>query len=221
MAVRVTEVVGGLLLGAVALPALACDLPTLPVIPVTAVGDQASAVTAATGAYFDGIKAYAGCIESSLTAAGGDGAPASVKSVLMKRSQAAVAEAAAVQKLYQERVAGAASGPRATESALRKLVEGLATGMPDYEQLTPEMQRLTKQQLAGLQSNVGALGAVTNLEFTGVNPRGWDTFQVHGENGAIPAMIHLDADGKIDGALLQAMLKTGEKRPTATIPRRH
>ena len=51
MTIRATNVVGGLLLAVVALPALACDLPKLPVIPAKdQIGDQAPAVTAATTA---------------------------------------------------------------------------------------------------------------------------------------------------------------------------
>src|SRR6185503_13670035 len=101
-----TSRIGGLLLGAIALPAFACDLPKLPVIPAKdQIGDQAPAVSAATGAYFDGMRAYAACIQEQLGAAGGEAAPASVKAVYVARSAAAVAEAQAVQQLYQERVA--------------------------------------------------------------------------------------------------------------------
>jgi hypothetical protein len=210
------------LLGAVALPALACDLPKVPVIPGRdQIGDQTPAVTAATSAYFEGMRAYADCIASALAAAGGDAAPASVKAVLSLRSNSAVAEAQAVDKLYQERVGAAQTATRETEPALRKLLEGLATGMPDYDLLTPEMQRLTRQQLGKLQRDTAALGAIRSIEFGGVGAMGWDTFEVRGENATMNARIHLDDQGKIDGALLQPPLKIGERRPTATIPRRH
>jgi len=222
MTAGVTRVIGGILLGAFALPVLACELPALPIIPAAdQLGDRAPAVNAATSAYFDGIKTYAGCIEGTLTTAGGESAAASVKSVLLARSQAAVAEAAAIQELYQERVAAGTTASPGTEAALRKLVEGVATGMPDYTLFTPEMERLTRQQLGNLQRNAVALGAITSLEFRGVTPQGWDSFEVHGEGGTMPARIHLDAAGKVDGAFLQPTLKAGERRPTATIPRRH
>ena len=43
--------IGGLVLGAVAFPAFACDLPRLPIIPAKdQIGDQAPTVSAATGA---------------------------------------------------------------------------------------------------------------------------------------------------------------------------
>lgn len=222
MTIRATNVVGGLLLPVVALPALACDLPKLPVIPAKdQIGDQAPAITAATSAYFDGIRAYADCIQSALAAAGGDAAPASVKAVLSARSNAVVTEAQAVDELYQERVGVGQTATRGTEPALRKLVEGLATGVPDYDLLTPEMQRLTRQQLGDLRRDTAALGAIQSIQFRGVGAMGWDVFEVQGESATMNARIHLDDQGKIDGALLQAPLKPGERRPAVTIPRRH
>jgi len=183
MTIQATDVVGGLLLAAVALPAMACDLPKLPVIPAAdQIGDQAPAVTAATSGYFEGMRAYATCIQSALAAAGGDAAPASFKAVLSARSNAAVAEAEAVDKLYQERVGAAQTATRGTEPALRKLVEGLATGTPDYDLLTEQMQRLTRQQLGNLKRDIAALGAIQSIEFRGVGATGWDVFDVQGGN---------------------------------------
>jgi hypothetical protein len=209
------------LLAAVAVPAPACDLPKLPVIPAKdQIGDRAPAVTAATSAYFEGMRAYADCIQSAVAAAGGDAAPASVKAAWAARSSAAVAEAQAVDELYQERVASGQTATRGSEPALRKLIEGLATGMPDYDLMTEEMQRLTRQQLANMQRSAAALGAIQSLQFRGVGARGWDTFEVQGESATMNARIRLDDQGKIDGAFLQPPLKNGERRPTATIPRR-
>src|SRR5262245_35332691 len=95
--------IGGLLLAMNAVPAFACDLPRLPLIPAKdAVGDQAAAISAATGAYFDGMRTYIDCLGTALAAAGGDAAPQSVKAVLVGRHNAAVAEAEAIQKLFQE-----------------------------------------------------------------------------------------------------------------------
>ena len=221
--VRLTSRIGGILLAATAVPAFACDLPKLPVIPARdRIGDQAQAVNDATAAYFDGMRAYAGCIQDELAAAGGDAAPPSVKAAYVARSQAAVTEAQAVQQLYQERVAvvGQAAKP-GTEAALRKLVEGLASGMPDYDAMTDGMQRLTRQQLGNLRRDAAALGAITSLEFTGPDPRGFDIFQIRGESGSMEARIVLDEEGKISGALLRPAPAPGERRPTATIPRRH
>jgi hypothetical protein len=198
-----TSRVGGVLIAAIALPAYACDLPKLPVIPAKdQIGDQAPAINAATGAYFDGMRLYADCIEAALEAAGGDAAPRSVKTAFVARSQAAVAEAEAIQKLYQERFTAGQTAKPGTEAALRKLVEGLANGTPDYDAMTPSMQRATRQQLGNLRRGAEAVGKITSLEFTGVDPQGSDVYQIHGESGTMTGRIKLDEEDKISVAWL-------------------
>ncbi|HEY3518634.1 MAG TPA: hypothetical protein VGL98_16415 [Gammaproteobacteria bacterium] len=222
MTIRATNVVGGLLLAAVAFPALACELPKIPVIPARdQIGDQAPAVTAATSAYFEGMRAYADCIEAALAAAGGDAAPASLKGALIERSHAAVAEAQQVQKLYEERVAVGQTATPGSEVALRKYIEGIASGMPDYDAMTPEWARTAKQTLAFAQRAAAAAGAIQSVEFGGIDPDGRNVYVVHQANGITNARIGLDADGKINFAMLRPAPLPGEKRPTARIPPRH
>src|SRR6187551_1215236 len=222
MAIRTTYVVGGLLLTVVAAPALACDLPKIPVIPARdQMGDQAPAVTAATSAYFEGMRAYADCIESALAAAGGDGAPESFKDALIERNHAAVIEAQEVQKLYQERVAVGQTATPGSEVALRKLIEGRASGMPDYDSMTEAFARTERQQMRFLQPMAAAAGAIQSIEFGGIDPDGRNIFVVHQEKGTMNARIGLDAAGKIDFAMLRPAAAAGERRPTARIPPRH
>ena len=205
MSCRASNCVAALLLGACVSPAFACDLPKLPVIPAREqIGNQAAAVNEATAAYFDGMRGYAACIQEQLQAAGGDAAPASVKAAYVARSEAAVEEAQAVQQLYQERVAVAGQSAKpGTEAALRKLVEGLASGTPDYDSMTAGMQRATRQQLGDLRRDTARLGKLTSLEFTGTDPRGLDIFQIRGENGSLEGRISLDEEGKISAAWLR------------------
>jgi hypothetical protein len=222
MAISATNVVGGLLLAAAALPALACDLPKIPVIPARdQIGDQAPAVTAATSAYFESMRAYADCIEAALAAAGGDAAPASFKDTLIERNHAAVAEAQEIQKLYQERVAVGQTATPGSEVALRKYIEGIASGMPDYDAMTPEWARTAKQTLAFSQRAAAAAGAIQSVEFGGIDPDGRNIYVVHQANGVTNARIGLDADGKVNFAMLRPAPVPGERKPTARIPPRH
>jgi esterase/lipase len=102
---RVIHIVAGLWLGALASTALACELPPLVVIPPKdKVGDQAAVVRDATKTYFDQMKVYTDCVQAELTAAGGNNAPTVMKTVLIARNNAAVAEADAVKKLYDASV---------------------------------------------------------------------------------------------------------------------
>jgi len=222
MTIRATYVVGGLLFTAVAAPVLACDLPKIPVIPARdQIGDQAPAVTAATSAYFEGMRAYADCIEAALAAAGGDAAPASFKVAIIERNNAAVVEAQEVQKLYQERVSVGQTATPGSENALRKYIEGIASGSPDYDAMTPEWARTAKQQLAFTQRAAAAAGAIQSIEFGGIDPDGRNIFVVHQANATTNARIGLNAEGKIDFAMLRPAPVPGEKRPTARIPPRH
>jgi hypothetical protein len=214
--------VSGLLLAAIAFPAFACDLPNLPLIPEKdAIGDQAPAISAATGAYFDGMRAYTECIDAALAAAGGDAAPPSFKAAIVTRHNAAVAEAQAVQKLFQERVAAGQTAQPGSEAALRKLIEGLAAGMPDYAAMTPEFAAQTKQQIRFLQPGAAAAGAIQRIDFAGIDTEGRNIYQVHQANGTTNARIALDADGKVEFALLRPAPTPGERRPPARIPPRH
>jgi hypothetical protein len=215
------SVVGSVLLGASASPVLACDLPKLPVIPATDQITDPTAVNATTSAYFDGMRAYADCIETTLTTAGGDAAPTSVKAMLVARSNAAVAEAGAIQKLYQERIGSGQVASPGSEDALRKLVDGLVAGMPDYDAMTPEYARTARQQYGFVQPSIARGGAIQSVEFVGIDAEGRNIFTVHQANGTTNARIELAADGKIDFAMLRAAPAPGERRPTATIPRRH
>jgi hypothetical protein len=102
---RVTHIVAGLLLAVCATGAAACELPPLVVIPARdQVGDQGPQITEAAKTYRDAMQVYAECVKAELQAAGGDSAPAIVKSVLVQRNNAAVAEVQAVMKIYTENV---------------------------------------------------------------------------------------------------------------------
>lgn len=108
---RITTIVCGGLLYAVAASALACELPKLVVIPPKdQVAGKEAEIRAAASAYFTAMQAYSACIQAQLVGAGGDAAPDLVKRVLVSRNNAAVAEAEFVIKLYTENV-GQVEGP--------------------------------------------------------------------------------------------------------------
>jgi hypothetical protein len=102
---RITTIVCGGFLSAVAGSALACDLPKLVVIPPKdQVAGKEAEIRAAAGAYFTAMQAYSACIQAELAGAGGEAAPDVVKRVLISRNNTAVAEAQFVMKLYTDNV---------------------------------------------------------------------------------------------------------------------
>lgn len=84
-----------------------------------------------------------------------------------------------------------------TEAVLRRVLEEIRRGTPDYDQMSLDLANAVRQQLSQLESNLKRLGAVQSASFTGVGPGGADIYQVKLENGTIECRIMLGTDGKI------------------------
>ena len=98
------HVLYGLSLLCINVVAAACEQPALVAIPATAsIGDDSAQIVVATQRYVAGIREYVACIQTELAAAGGDAAPDSLRNVLIRRNNAAGAEAEAVVALFSER----------------------------------------------------------------------------------------------------------------------
>jgi hypothetical protein len=98
---NVRQSVLGLLLLLVSSAAAACDLPALMVIPPAGtVDDYAGQRIAQMQRYVAGIREYTACVQAEIAAA-----PESMRDVLIRRNNAAVAEAKTVMDLFGERVA--------------------------------------------------------------------------------------------------------------------
>ena len=78
-----------------------------------------------------------------------------------------------------------------SEAALRKMIEGLRLGKPDYDLMSPGLADVTRQQLPQLQSMIVELGALQSVTFKGVGPGGADIYQVKFENGSLEYRIWL------------------------------
>jgi bla regulator protein BlaR1 len=90
-----------------------------------------------------------------------------------------------------------------SEAALRELIAGLTSGNPDYSKMTPELAKLTREQLPKLQKNLEQSGPVRSIEFRGVGSQGWDVYDVRQDTGITTWRLTLNADGKIARALMQ------------------
>lgn len=96
------------------LPALACEIPPLVQIPTDKPLDARAAerVRAEFASYYEAMTAYTSCIQAELASAGGDNAPELVRAAYVVRNNSAVAEFAAMQKVFAQAVAPAgAQGP--------------------------------------------------------------------------------------------------------------
>jgi len=83
-----------------------------------------------------------------------------------------------------------------SEPALRKLILQLIDGKPDYDQMSPEMAQLSKQQLAAVQAQFQSTGSLVSLKFTEVGPGGGDHYIAKFDQGSQEWTIGL-FNGKI------------------------
>jgi serine-type D-Ala-D-Ala carboxypeptidase/endopeptidase len=100
-------------------------------------------------------------------------------------------ESAAIAKRFKDQTQSPG-----TETALRRNIEELQRGEPNYAQMSPQLAALTRQQLPTLKSTMAQLGALQSVTFTGVGPAGADIYQVKFEHGTTEWRIMLDADNK-------------------------
>jgi CubicO group peptidase (beta-lactamase class C family) len=112
----------------------------------------------------------------------------------------AAAKAEAVAKRFKEQKPAPGS-----EGVLRRVIEELRVGQPDYSQMSQAFAGVTRQQLPGLKSTIGQLGAVQSVTFKGVGPGGFDIYEVKSENGLTEFRIGLTPDGKIEGMGLRPL----------------
>lgn len=104
----------------------------------------------------------------------------------------------AIDRSVGERVRKQASAP-GSEAALRRLITGIESGSPTYEELSPQVAGGTKALLTDLQATMKPWGALRSIEFRGVDSRGWDQYLVRFERGAASWQLILDPYGLIVG----------------------
>ena len=88
-----------------------------------------------------------------------------------------------------------------SEAAVRRMVQGLISGQPDYNEMHPALAHVTRQLLHRLHTTAAYLGDVKSIEFQGVGSQGWDIYDVHQQRGVARVRIVLRPDGQITGAL--------------------
>jgi Glyoxalase superfamily protein/Domain of unknown function (DUF3471) len=97
----------------------------------------------------------------------------------------------------EERVKSQTASP-GTEAALRRLIDGIISGKPNYDEMSAMLAEATRQQLPNLQPGLAELRAVVSVTFLGVSAQGEDVYTVRHENGASHWRIALDSKGTIE-----------------------
>jgi DNA-binding transcriptional MerR regulator len=91
-----------------------------------------------------------------------------------------------------------------SEAALRRLLESLDAGTPDYEHMGGLFAAAIARQLPTLQAIARYLGPVKKIEFVGVGSQGWDVFEVQRQHGRGQWRVLLNSSGKIENASVAA-----------------
>lgn len=115
----------------------------------------------------------------------------------MQRIDAATAQQIASR--MEEKVKNQSASP-GTETALRRLIDGIISGKPNYDEMGAALAEATRQQLPNLQPGLAELRAVESIRFLGVGAQGDDVYTVRHENGASHWRIALDSKGMIVNA---------------------
>ena len=124
--------------------------------------------------------------------------------VTVSASRISAAEAGRITDELAAKVKTQTQDP-ATEAALRRNIDGLRAGKPDYDRMGPGLAKVTRQQLKDLQGLIAGLGAVKSVTFKGVAPNGADLYDIAFEKGATQWRIIVGRDGKSENIGLQLL----------------
>jgi hypothetical protein len=90
-----------------------------------------------------------------------------------------------------------------TEAALRSLVAGLASGSPDYDNLSPQFAEVVRRDLPRTHDLFASLGELKSMTYREPGVMGGDAYDLVFANGGLIMSVMLDADGKNAGGTIQ------------------
>jgi len=109
----------------------------------------------------------------------------------------AAKKVAEIQADIDRRFKGQVASP-GSDAAVRRLVEELRNGKPNYELMSSAQARETRRQIAQHETTIAKLGALQSLTFKGVGPAGPNIYLATFEKGSLEWRVWLDLDGSID-----------------------
>jgi hypothetical protein len=147
---------------------------------------------------------FADVVDAQITFVPGEGGPATSlilhqggANFHVQRIDAATAQQ--ITRRAEEKVKSQSASP-GTEAALLRLIDGIISGKPNYDEMSELLAEATRQQLPNLQSGLTEMRAVQSVRFLGVGAQGEDVYTVRHENGASHWRIALDSEGMISTA---------------------
>lgn len=87
-----------------------------------------------------------------------------------------------------------------TEESLRRYIDSLEKGEPNYQEMTPALAVIVHAQLPTILSEIARFGALESITFKSVNVVGMDVYDVEFEHAKVTwTNAPLTADGKVYG----------------------
>lgn len=112
-------------------------------------------------------------------------------------STLAAAHRSAIQADIDRRVTAQVASPH-SEAAVRRIIDELRRGKPDYDRMSPAMAQQTRRQITKDQTAIVSLGALQSLTFMRVGVAGPDMYRAVFEKGTLEWRIWLSPDGRVD-----------------------
>jgi hypothetical protein len=87
-----------------------------------------------------------------------------------------------------------------TEASLRRYIDALEKGQPNYDEMSPRLAAAVRQQLPQILQLIQKVGTFKSLTFKGVGSDGWDVYDAAFTSGLLEWHVKpLSADGKVEG----------------------
>jgi hypothetical protein len=84
-----------------------------------------------------------------------------------------------------------------TEAAIRRDIQDLQLGNPNYDLMSAQLAEVTRQQLPQLKTMITQFGALQSVSFKGVGQGGADIYEVKFERATTEWRVTLGPGGKI------------------------
>jgi hypothetical protein len=87
-----------------------------------------------------------------------------------------------------------------TETSLRRYIDALEKGEPNYNEMSPPLAAAVRRQLPAILQVIKKVGGFKSLTYKGVGSDGWDIYDATFANGLLEWHVKpLSADGKVEG----------------------
>jgi hypothetical protein len=87
-----------------------------------------------------------------------------------------------------------------SEAAVRRIIDEMRRGEPDYALLSSDLAKATRAQLPRMHELFTKLGPITSVTFVEVDAQGFDAYDVQLASGSLRMAVTVTPDGKTAGA---------------------